>query len=275
MNRQQIYKGMKKTLGLVPGFKTGLVVGLIVMLTVIIPVQNNTQVLQAEQIHVTEQVYSLNWSGYAVETDLDSPASNAVTYVTGSWTVPKVTGPSPRMGAYYSSVWVGIDGYSSNTVEQIGTEQDWFWGRPVYYAWFGLYPNASYRILAPVSPGDKMTAEVSYIGDGQFVFTLTNLTARIPWTFTTTQTLNGAQLQSAEWVVEAPSSRFRVLPLANFDSVTFSGASATLNSHTGTINDISWQNTPIDMVTYRGMLKATTSPLSPDGSSFSVSWDHI
>ena len=33
---------------------------------------------------------STNWSGYAVETNLASPAANAVTDVKGSWIVPTV-----------------------------------------------------------------------------------------------------------------------------------------------------------------------------------------
>src|SRR5262249_49358771 len=69
---------------------------------------------------VGDTAYSLNWSGYAAETNLSAPASNAVTQVSGSWNVPTVTG---RTNAY-SSVWVGIDGYSSSSVEQLGTEQD-------------------------------------------------------------------------------------------------------------------------------------------------------
>ena len=35
---------------------------------------------------------SANWAGYAAQTNLDSPQANAVTAVSGSWTVPSVTG---------------------------------------------------------------------------------------------------------------------------------------------------------------------------------------
>ena len=54
---------------------------------------------------------SSNWSGYAA-----SAPANSVSYVAGSWVVP--TASSKTNG--YSSVWVGIDGYNSSTVEQIG-----------------------------------------------------------------------------------------------------------------------------------------------------------
>src|ERR1700733_3657591 len=63
---------------------------------------------------------STNWSGYATETNLNSPQSGAFTAVSGSWTVPSVIGS----GNAYSSIWVGLDGYSSSTVEQIGTDSD-------------------------------------------------------------------------------------------------------------------------------------------------------
>ena len=53
--------------------------------------------------------------------------------------MPTVSGSGPT----YSSVWVGIDGYSSNTVEQIGTEQDVSAnGKTSYYAWYEMYPQA-------------------------------------------------------------------------------------------------------------------------------------
>ena len=77
---------------------------------------------------------------------------------------------------------------------------------------------------------------------------------------------------AAEWVVEAPSSSGGVLPLANFGTATISGASATLNGHTGAINDGAWQNDKIDMVNSSGAVKAATSGLGSGGSSFSVTW---
>jgi hypothetical protein len=273
MNRQHIYKEMKRAFGLVPGFfKMGLVVAVIVMLAMAIPVKSSAQVLQAARIHVMEQSYSLNWAGYAVEyPNLTSPQNGVVTDVRGSWSVPAVTGT--RWGSSYSAAWVGIDGYSDNTVEQIGTEQDWIWGRAVYYAWFEMYPKQAYRILAPLSPGDNVTGEVKYTG-GQFTLTLNDTSKN--WTFTTNQSLSGAQSQSAEWIMEAPSSWWGVLPLANFRTVTFTNASFTINGTTYTniaaFGASSYDK--INMVTRLGAPKATTSSLSNNGSSFYVTWNH-
>jgi Peptidase A4 family len=232
---------------------------LVTLLAVSIPASANTGTAGGPRIPVTRSTSS-NWSGYAVETNLTSPANYAVTNVLGQWTVPVV---SKSRGSTYSAIWVGIDGYSDSTVEQIGTEQDWT-GGAVYYAWYEMYPNASYRIPYAVYPGDAMLGNVTY-DNGQFILTLSDSTQG--WTFTTTQTASGALRQSAEWVVEAPWLG-KVLPLANFGTVTFTGASATLSGTTGTIS--SWPYDPITMVD--GKATATPSPLSPDGSSFTVTY---
>ena len=101
---------------------------------------------------------SSNWSGYAAETNLSNPSSGAVTSVSGTWQVPTVTGSG--RGIAYSSVWVGIDGYSSSTVEQIGTEEDVSGSTPSYYAWYEMYPNASVTLTGvPIAPGDQISAK--------------------------------------------------------------------------------------------------------------------
>lgn len=207
---------------------------------------------------------SNNWSGYAVETSLASPQTGAVTDVKGSWVVPTVAGPE----AGYSSAWVGIDGYSDGTVEQIGTEQDWSRGRAGYYAWFEMYPNNAYQIRNfPVKPGDTITAEVKYTSSG-FVLTINNLTETA--SFTTTQTIRSANRSSAEWIFEAPSSYSGVLPLPNFGTVNFSGCVATLNGQTASISSSSWQNDPLTMESLGGAVEAQPTALSADGTSFSM-----
>ncbi len=92
---------------------------------------------------------STNWSGYAVYDIASSSGrkrtTSAATFsdVWGSWVVPEVI--ASESGSTYSAAWVGLDGYSSNTVEQIGTEQDWSNGSPQYYAWFEMYPKEGLR----------------------------------------------------------------------------------------------------------------------------------
>ncbi len=237
--------------------------------------------IQVPKIKVKEGT-STNWSGYAI------PVSGGVTDVIGSWKVPSVTcGSSSTSGGKgskkgsgstgnsYSSVWVGIDGDNSNTVEQTGTEQDCINGQPRYAAWYEMYPKFPYNLPAssyPVAAGDTITAEVSTSGSGQFTLSLVSSHG---WTFRTTQKLASARLSSAEWIVEAPWSS-GVLPLADFGTVTINGAQTTIGGHTGAISDSNWTNEAITMVTSSGTPKAVPSGLSTTktGSSFSVTWQH-
>ncbi len=128
---------------------------------------------QARRAPGLKESSALNWSGYAVETSLTSPQSNAVTDVKSTWSVPTVTGTS---SAAYSSVWVGIDGYSDSTVEQIGTEQDWTGRSGSYYAWYEMYPTGMVSI-GRVYPGDAISAEVSYLSSNFFLLTIADTTS--------------------------------------------------------------------------------------------------
>ncbi|HMF20192.1 MAG TPA: G1 family glutamic endopeptidase, partial [Gemmataceae bacterium] len=129
---------------------------------------------------------STNWSGYGVESpNFTNPAGHVVNGVSAKWTVPTV---SNNNSFGWSSTWVGIDGFSSNTVEQIGTEQDTaltslYYGMPQYYAWIEMYP--AYPVaLFTVSPGDTITASVVYTGpagdttsNSPFLLTITDVTS--------------------------------------------------------------------------------------------------
>ena len=211
---------------------------------------------------------STNWSGYAVESNLLNPKSNVVTDVKGSWIIPSVTCTSLNT---YSSAWVGIDGYADNSVEQLGTDQDCVNGVASYYVWYEMYPKPSYRVNLPVKAGDSVSAEVQYLGSGNFQLSLRNVTTG--QSFSTRQKAMKARLQSAEWVMEAPWSG-GVLPLSNFGEIAFSNASATLSGHTRSISDGLWQNDAITKVSSGGSAKATPSGLSRSGDAFNVLWNH-
>ncbi len=211
---------------------------------------------------------STNWSGYAVETNLNAPQAGAVSAVSGSWIVPAVAG----RGTAYSSFWVGIDGYDSNTVEQIGTDSDLFNGVPYYYVWYEMYPSNSVTVSAlKIKPGDSISAQVSYAAT-HFTLHLANDTTG--QSFSIQKSAPGAERSSAEWIVEAPSSGTGILPLANFGTATFTDAKATINGKTGAIDDPSWQNAEMNMVSPRGATKAATSALTDSGgtSSFTVTF---
>jgi hypothetical protein len=173
---------------------------------------------------------SQNWAGWATFAGLPLlPKSGAVSYVKGEWTVPSVSCAGADAD---SSVWVGIDGMSNQTVEQIGTEQSCRAGQAVYTAWWETYPAPKVPISMAVKPGHNVRGEVRYVGNSQFELSLTNLTTG--QSFRTTQAAPGAARATAEWIVEAPY-KSGVLPLANFGTVSFKNARATINGQTGPI----------------------------------------
>ena len=216
-----------------------------------------------------------NWSGYAVQ----SP-QGPFTDVKGSWIVPSV---SQTNQTAYSVTWIGIDGYpiGNNTVEQIGTEQDWINGQgAAYSAWYEMYPRNPVYLPSkyPVSAGDTMSAEVKYLGGKTYQMTLQDDRTTGPdWTYTKTLNASKPTMQSsAEWIVEGTPQ----LPLADFskDEVTFTGAYATAavgpggTEHTGTISDPAWQTVPIKIVRGGVDEAVPTNPLLGDGSSFDINY---
>lgn len=214
---------------------------------------------------------SLNWSGYAVTGSTDS-----VTAVAGSWIVPAVTGTSNS----YAAFWTGIDGFSDSTVEQTGTISYMNGATPTYYAWYEFYPSPMYEITSvPIAVGQTISASVTYIGSNEFTLVLTDVSTSK--SFTTTITDTSAQRTSAEWIVEAPSSNFGILPLADFKTAYFgtdytsvaSTCYATVGGTTGAIGSFGTAVQSITMVTNRGVLKDSISALSTDGTSFYATWD--
>ena len=200
---------------------------------------------------------SQNWAGYA-------SAGNAGTFtsVSASWSQPAVTCTATDT---FSSFWVGLDGDGTNSVEQTGTEADCSGGNAVYQGWFEMFPAAPVFYNNPVQPGDAMSASVVANGGGAFTLTLTDSTQG--WTQKTNQTLNTAQLGSAEVIAEAPSSgNGNVLPLSNFGTVNFTAATAD-NTPIGNENPDS-----LTMVSGNNVTEATPSALT-GGNAFSVTWN--
>jgi hypothetical protein len=197
---------------------------------------------------------STNWSGYAV-------TGGRYTQVSSSWTVPSVS----CAGTAYSSFWVGLDGDTSGTVEQTGTDSDCSGSTPQYYAWYEMYPKFPSNFSNPVHAGDTMSASVTTSGSGSFTLTISDTKAG--WSRTVTARLKSAKLASAEVIAEAPSSSGGVLPLAKFGTVSFSGARANgalLTSSTPGIDPITMQS--------GSTVKAVPSSIS--SGNFSVTWKH-
>jgi Peptidase A4 family len=205
---------------------------------------------------------SLNWSGYALA------GFGPYDSVSASWTQPAVDCSANRNG--WSAFWVGLDGDVTETVEQTGTEADCAYGKPVYGAWYEMYPRGSVAIAEPVSPGDGFTASVTYLGKAlfgltsKFELTLSDTTAG--WSSSVVRYLRTAQLGSAEAIAEAPSSTFRVLPLADFGTIPFSDMTVNGSLVSGSSPGVE----PITMESSAGVLEAEPSAISDGG--FSDTW---
>jgi Peptidase A4 family len=211
---------------------------------------------------------STNWSGYAV-------TGSGFTSVSSSWIVPTTTCNGVQNNQYgYAAIWVGIDGYISDSVEQSGTLGYCLGNRSAYYAWFEFYPNPMMEITSvPVNPGNSMTATVTYGANGRFTLTITNnSTGR---SYTASEAVNGAARSSAEWIVEAPccTNNGGILPLADFGTATFTNASAAESGTSGTIASFGSNAVEVNKLGSNSSPQLSNcSLLNNAGNSFSCTW---
>ena len=230
---------------------------------------------------------SSNWAGYAVHR-----TGVHFTKVVGEWTEPQATCTAGE--PTYSSVWVGIGGYSESSaaLEQIGTETDCSAaGRASSSAWYELVPAVSQTIKLTVNPGDRVRATVSVAGR-EVSLMLDDLTRHRSFT----RRLRATELDttSAEWIVEAPSvcsgageNTCQTLPLADFGSTAFTSAAASsTGGHTGKIDDPRWTTTKITLAQdgrqfigaggppgqTASVIGAAPSALTAGGSAFTITY---
>jgi hypothetical protein len=205
------------------------------------------------------QVQSTNWSGYA---DTGSGFST----VTGNWTEPGVSCTSTTSLAAF---WVGIDGYSSSSVEQDGTLIECYRDVAYYYTWWEMYPTNDIQVVgSTLHAGDSITASVVRSGTS-YTLKVTD-SSRSADSFSTTQTCSGCANSSAEWIAEAPSGSSGVYPLPDFGSWTESGAIVKAGSTSGVIS--SFTDDELTMINSSGATKAQPGALNGSGNGFGVTW---
>jgi Peptidase A4 family len=200
---------------------------------------------------------SVNWSGFA---DSDTTSGQTVTSVSGDWTIPAVKclpRPYQNQDAFLAN-WVGIDGLTNGTVEQLGTATQCFEGVEYYYVWYEMYPAGTVEegttacinnnVNCP-RPGDRVSASVTVTpgsgGNNNYVLKLTDHT-RPQESFSVSQSCAAATCldSSAEWIIERPAVLpdfgVQILPLADFTSTGFTrgnlvagGASSSIQGFSG------------------------------------------
>jgi hypothetical protein len=211
------------------------------------------------------QVQSSNWAGYAD----DNSAGGTYSKVSGSWTVTPVTCTQEDQ---ITSEWVGLDGFTSTTVEQDGTLAWCFQGTAFYYTWYEMYPAATTTVGQAAHPGDKISASVSVSGTTYTLKVTDSTTPAESFTKTATCAAATCKRTSAEWIAERPAFSIGVAPLAHFTTpYSFTAASVTHAGTTGVIKTFSDDElTMIDATATYNL--ATTSALNAAGNGFTVKW---
>ena len=159
---------------------------------------------------------SMNWSGYAAV-----GGRGAFRSVSASWTQPAANCKGV-VGHRLAAFWVGLDGFSSLSVEQTGTDSDCRGKNPTYYGWYEMFPASPVFYRTTVRPGDHISASVTFRGPATYTLVLRDVTRR--WTHTIVKNGAGLARSSAEVITEAPSSNTGVLPLADFGVVRFTSS---------------------------------------------------
>jgi Peptidase A4 family len=246
----------------------------------------------AAQTAVSQQQASQNWSGYVVR----NSAGKSFSSVSGSWVEPSASANAGGQG--YAAFWVGLGGASnqSQSLEQVGTAAQVNGGQTTYYAWYELLPAAQVALPLTIHSGDHVAAKVTVNGT-QVTISLKDESSGK--SVTRTLQMSNPDTSSAEWIAEAPATESaggdaQILPLADFGHVTFTGASATADGHSGSIDDPAWSATQVDLspgatsefvsgggpYSQAGVAQAlgqasggaSTAGLSDNGSSFTVSY---
>jgi Peptidase A4 family len=220
------------------------------------------------EITAPKVVKSSNWAGYGL-------LGGEFVSVSGEWTQPEVDCSAGR--ETNASFWVGLDGATSDSVQQTGTSAECsaIDGIPTkYYAWYEMYPRPMRQAPLEVHPGDRFRARVHGLSAERFEMTLENLTTG--QSFTTAEGRFGVWPTSVEWIVEpaaycGPQSCV-TSELARFADVTFTNIAAETISGPVTLQTATDKLVEFDLRAKRGAQLADVSALSADATSFDVTW---
>jgi Peptidase A4 family len=215
---------------------------------------------------VTQNLSSLDWAGYIIDSDSANPKP-VVTSISGSWIVPEIT---PSQQNAFSATWIGIGGQSDQTLIQTGTEQDSIDGQPIYSAWYEALPDYSINISEiNISAGDKITASISLTDSATNIWLVSIEDDSTGQRFEKTIFYESSRL-SAEWIVERPTVDNVIGSLAQFNIITFTNLKATVDGVTAPVNNFPFSR--VIMINRQNNQLASVSAFSAKTSSFSVSF---
>lgn len=181
--------------------------------------------------------YSKNWAGVVRE---QPPPSATYTAVSATFTVPDPTATDNSGDTQAASAWVGIDGDTYNeAILQTGVDAYISNGQQSFDAWYEWYPNAAENFNIDLMAGDVIVATVKSSSPSKGVAIIENKSTGQTVTKSlsapsTSATLGG---QNAEWIVEDFNSGSSMVPFADFDQITFTGAQAKASTGDYGVND--------------------------------------
>jgi hypothetical protein len=150
---------------------------------------------------------------------------------------------SGEANGWYSSDWIGIDGFNNRHLIQTGTEQDYYDGSAYYSAWWEILPAAETPLPSSdhVLPDDSMSASIvqtsvvvskpkaKKIRVTTKYWTITLKDNTQGWTFTTTQVYRGPG-DSDELIVEAPLVGKQISTISNYSFLLGAAKDGDFNS---------------------------------------------
>ena len=207
---------------------------------------------------------SFNWSGYA-----DTATKHQTfTKVSGAWTTPSVTCNAEDQ---ITSDWVGLDGFNSNTVEQLGTISWCFQGAPTYFTWYEMFPKGTVEVGMALKPGDKISASVTRTNTSYALKLTDSTTAGNNISVTKTCALATCVDTSAEWISERPSFSIGIVPQAHYNAFKITSGSVTANGKTTSIGAGPGVNS-ITMIDATQTYNLNTVSTLTAGNAFSTTW---
>ena len=136
------------------------------------------------------------WAGYAA-------TGKTFTAVSGVFYVPKVV-CNGRNNGQQVLFWVGLDGYTSPTVEQIGIQAGCSNSQPTFKAWYEMLPEQPQIVYLPLTlrANDRISAHVSWSASSRFVLSISDTSNGQSATKTGVRQSN-CDRNSAEWICRA------------------------------------------------------------------------
>jgi hypothetical protein len=158
--------------------------------------------------------FSHGWSGYVL-------TGATFTAIYGRWRQPVVTCPTNDARA---SFWIGIDGWHTPSVEQVGT-----WAvchatgqPPTYRSWWEIVGGGGGAQPFAIAAGDSIEASVVFI-DGAYELSVKDLTNKRQFATRRKCGQRPCNRVTAEWIIERPGGH----PLASYRDMTFGGLRVT------------------------------------------------